>query len=123
MLHPASYLAYGAWLAPIVLPFVLAYVWRSRIERRGAFLLVGALVGLGVTFVSLLPIAFVLVWLDKFLDLSIRGESYGGVPALVWVNGVVMLATSLVLSFVAMSVLARQFGVSRQAPSGEKNEG
>jgi hypothetical protein len=123
MLHPASYLAYAAWLLPIALPFVLTLVWRDRIARKGAFMLIGALVGLGVTFISLIPILLVLVWLDKLLGLTIRGESYGGAPALVWVNAAVMLATSLVVSLVALSVLAKQLGPSGQVPKGAIREG
>lgn len=120
MLHPSSYLAYAAWITPIVLPFFLAYAWRARIRRMGAFVLVGALTGLGITFISLIAISFVLSWLNNLLGLSLRGELYGGVPALIWFNAVVMLATSLVLSFLAMSTLARMFGSSETAPKGEE---
>jgi hypothetical protein len=86
----------------------------------GAFVLVGALAGLGVTFISLIPISFVLSWLNNFLGLSLRGELYGGVPALVWFNGSVMLATSLNLSFLAMSTLARMFGYGEATPKGKE---
>lgn len=120
MLHPSSYLAYAAWITPIVLPFFLAYVWRARIRRMGAFVLVGALTGLGVTFISLIPISFVLSWLNNLLGLSLRGELYGGVPALVWFNGLVTLTISLILSFLAMHTLARIFGDGEAAPKGQK---
>lgn len=111
-MHPSTYLAYAAWLSPILVPFLLAYLWRKRLQRRGAFVLVGTLCALGVVFVSMFLLGFLLARLNSLFGLSLRGAVYGGVPALIWFNGIFMLVFNLVVVLLSLTVLARVFSDS-----------
>ena len=107
MLHPSAYIAYAAWLAPFLLPFVFATAWRERVRRKAAFITVGVLCGFGVILLSAIPLGLLLGWLNGLLGLTLRGPVYGGVPALIWFNGISMLAFNITTSALALSALAR----------------
>ena len=112
MLHPSAYLAYAAWLLPLALPFLFAFLWRRRLQRKVAFVFIGALCAFGVVFVSMFFLGFLLGWLNNLLSMSLRGPTYGGVPALVWFNGIFMLAFNLAVSVIALVALSRLFAGS-----------
>lgn len=107
-MHPSAYLSYAAWLAPVLMPVVLALVWRDRLSRKIPFVVIGVLVGFGVVFLSVLPFGMLLGWLNRLIQIE-QWEARS------WFNGVLLLAFNIAVSYVAMTFLARFLvkGVSR----------
>lgn len=119
MTHPSTYLAYAAWLAPVLWPLVLVVAWRERLPRKVPFIVVGILAGIGVVVLSMIPLGILLGWLNRAFGLDLRDQR----EIRVWFNGTLVFLFNLGVGYLAMVVLARWLGQDPRTSKQAENAG
>jgi hypothetical protein len=116
-MHAQSYLAYAAWLAPLLMPAILAIVWRAQLSHKLSFVVLGVLTGLGVLTLSMLPLSLLLVWMNKALGVDARDQWENRV----WLNSILTMAFNVAVTYIAMIFLANALG--KRGGKGSSNAG